>query len=324
MVGDLKLHQKFWFFQDVWLIRSLIGLAILLLTITGIAKLNRWFLLSEILISFQPFFLIASFVLLLVFILLRQLKMIAVVLFVFGVNLVAVSRFFGIRQLPSVTDSDLTVLLYNVDKNLIPYIGVDHILTLLETEQPSIAVLLEIGEVPAQSLQQKTKTSYPYSYMQHDVEYDGVLILSQLAIVESNTLTLGGGRSTPAVDFLLNDSQIHLIAPHPTNMLYSFAERNSQLTALTKYISDVNKPLIVAGDLNTTPWSQWYLDLEQAGVVNSRLGHGILPTFCTPIPWLKLPLDHLLVSSHFQTIATHTFSELPSDHLPLMSNLKFE
>lgn len=125
----------------------------------------------------------------------------------------------------------------------------------------------------------------------------------------------------PVANFVRDGATFRLIAPHPTNALYDFDERNSQLAAIADYVDSAEMPLIISGDLNVTMWSGWYKAIERAGMQNTRQGFGILPTWQTPLPLITLPIDHILTSTHFATHSIKTIDGLPSDHRPLVVEL---
>ena len=96
------------------------------------------------------------------------------------------------------------------------------------------------------------------------------------------------------------------------------AMRNEHLKRLAELVKKQTHPLLVMGDLNTTPWSVHFRRL----MVNPRLhdsarGHGLCPTWPTYNPLLMIPLDHCLHSGEI-TIVTRTVGpRVGSDHFPL-------
>jgi endonuclease/exonuclease/phosphatase (EEP) superfamily protein YafD len=94
--------------------------------------------------------------------------------------------------------------------------------------------------------------------------------------------------------------------------------RNRQLTEIGNFLADSAGPVILVGDLNTTPWSPAFKDLLQAtGLQNSMKGFGIQPTWPTTIPLFWIPLDHLLHSPDFHVKSRKTGPHVGSDHFPV-------
>ena len=83
--------------------------------------------------------------------------------------------------------------------------------------------------------------------------------------------------------------------------------------------TDTNRERIVMGDLNITPWSPFYVPLEEeAGMTNAANGRGYLPTWPAGLDLLKIPIDHMLVSEGVTVQQFRTGEENGSDHLPII------
>jgi endonuclease/exonuclease/phosphatase (EEP) superfamily protein YafD len=74
-------------------------------------------------------------------------------------------------------------------------------------------------------------------------------------------------------------------------------------------------PTLVVGDLNATPWSSAFkgLGLKRAGDLTG--------TWPAALGAFGLPLDHVLVSTHWSVAAAHVHGGLGSDHLALIVSL---
>ena len=69
-------------------------------------------------------------------------------------------------------------------------------------------------------------------------------------------------------------------------------------------------------------WSSDYLAVETiSGLNNARQGFGILPTWPTYMPFLMIPIDHILISEHFVINDFKVGNNIGSDHLPLIIEL---
>jgi len=94
-----------------------------------------------------------------------------------------------------------------------------------------------------------------------------------------------------------------------------------QVAALAQFVRRIDSPLVLAGDLNTSPWSNAFRKL--------RVETGLSPaaTFVPSWPvWpLALPqvaLDHIFVSPDFAVVAAGTGPAVGSDHLPVWAQLE--
>jgi endonuclease/exonuclease/phosphatase (EEP) superfamily protein YafD len=111
-----------------------------------------------------------------------------------------------------------------------------------------------------------------------------------------------------------------LLATHPVPPVGAeYTElRNRQLTEISTFLADSFGPVILVGDLNTTPWSPAFKDLLQVtGLQNSMKGFGIQPSWPSFIPPLWIPLDHLLHSPDLSIQTRKAGPDIGSDHFPL-------
>ena len=76
---------------------------------------------------------------------------------------------------------------------------------------------------------------------------------------------------------------------------------------------------IIAGDFNATPWAGYFQDFkEKTGLFNAANGRHLIYTWPSILPFLGIPIDHVL---HSPGIAINHFEKGPSvgsDHFPLV------
>jgi endonuclease/exonuclease/phosphatase (EEP) superfamily protein YafD len=106
--------------------------------------------------------------------------------------------------------------------------------------------------------------------------------------------------------------------PMPLLGFQAATEREAALEVLSAQISD--GPTIVVGDFNTVPWSSAFLDVEEEAEL-SRVGTGAKTTWLSPLLFLGLPIDHLLVSKDVEASA-EVGPGIGSDHRPLIVRAK--
>jgi endonuclease/exonuclease/phosphatase (EEP) superfamily protein YafD len=89
-----------------------------------------------------------------------------------------------------------------------------------------------------------------------------------------------------------------------------------QMAELVEFIGRIPGPVILAGDLNTTPWSSSYRALRRgAGLLPARRLNPTWPAW--PLAFPQLALDHIFVSSDLSVRAAGTGPAVGSDHLPI-------
>jgi endonuclease/exonuclease/phosphatase (EEP) superfamily protein YafD len=124
--------------------------------------------------------------------------------------------------------------------------------------------------------------------------------------------------TSPAGPFLF-------VGAHPTTPINADGARGRDafLAQLASHIGQNDTPEIVAGDLNATRWSAAFQRLfTSAGLRDSAGGRGWQPTWKTGSIF-QIPIDHVLVSSHWTVTDRRIGPNLGSDHRPLVVDLQF-
>jgi endonuclease/exonuclease/phosphatase (EEP) superfamily protein YafD len=89
-----------------------------------------------------------------------------------------------------------------------------------------------------------------------------------------------------------------------------------QMLELVQFIGRIPGPVVLAGDLNTTPWSKTYRTLRRAaGLVPASTLRPTWPAW--PLTFPQVALDHIFVSPDLTVSAAGTGPAVGSDHLPI-------
>jgi endonuclease/exonuclease/phosphatase (EEP) superfamily protein YafD len=96
--------------------------------------------------------------------------------------------------------------------------------------------------------------------------------------------------------------------------------RNRQFEELARFVAEQPRPLMIAGDFNTSPWSHAFRKFVRAtGLRDSRSGFGVQPTWDARMPsLLRIPIDHCLVSDGITVHRRSVGPSINSDHLPVL------
>ncbi len=118
----------------------------------------------------------------------------------------------------------------------------------------------------------------------------------------------------------------HLIATHPIPPVVEENDRmhSRQMEALARRVNSLGGPVILAGDLNATPWSRPFARLiERSGLRDSRAGFGVHATFPAnaATDLLRIPIDHVLISPGIGVRTRRVERDVGSDHLPVLVEL---
>ncbi|KAB2914871.1 MAG: endonuclease/exonuclease/phosphatase family protein [Hyphomicrobiaceae bacterium] len=98
-------------------------------------------------------------------------------------------------------------------------------------------------------------------------------------------------------------------------------EHEKQMAELAQFIRRIDGPLVLAGDLNTSPWSQAFRSLRMAtGLQPAGLLTPSWPAWPVAIP--QVALDHILVSQELSVSSAGTGPAVGSDHLPVWAHIR--
>lgn len=190
----------------------------------------------------------------------------------------------------------------------------------LEDTRPDVIVLHEVSSGYAQALD--VLAPYSFKHFMPSSDPFGMAILSRFRLLEIQTLR--DARGIPHVTTLVNwnDQKIRLTTWHPMPPISpnDHRIRNEKLRILADGTSTSGLPAIIAGDMNATPWSNAFSGLAQTGL---RRATGLAPTWPALLRgWMGIPIDHVLVTSHWAVVGQEAGADLGSDHLPVLVRLK--
>ena len=94
-----------------------------------------------------------------------------------------------------------------------------------------------------------------------------------------------------------------------------------QVAALAQFVRRIDGPLMLAGDLNTSPWSNAFRKLGPRP--DSRPPAMLMPSWpAWPLALPQVALDHIFVSPDLAVAAAGTGPAVGSDHLPVWAQLE--
>jgi len=230
---------------------------------------------------------------------------------------------FGRAEASTDAGPALRILLANVLTSNEDY---TRIVRLVERERPDIVVAQETNDAWVRALA-VLRSDYPYVETRPREDNFGMALYSRVPFKDLRTVTLDRRFFVEALVATLSTEvgtvsfmSVHTLPPFRQD--YAMC-RNIELDAVRAWAVLEDNPVIIAGDLNTTPWSPYYADLiDSTGLRNTRQGFGVLGTWPNVPGWLAIPLDHILVSHDFKTIAFRRGPDIGSDHRPIIADLQ--
>ena len=192
----------------------------------------------------------------------------------------------------------------------------------IEKSQADAVVLLELTPPQAEMLVPLLPT-YPYYHIEPSRMGAAVFTKWPVISAESVPLSQGGAvaarlaldwRGTPVTVL-----GVHLNWPlGPRNSEF----RNEELNALVRFSKAQQGPLLVAGDFNLTPWSEYFTDaLDESGLRDAARGFGLARSWPSQFAPVGIRIDHCLLSPQWRSVSTRIGPWLGSDHLPVVADL---
>ncbi|NEN92486.1 MAG: endonuclease/exonuclease/phosphatase family protein [Okeania sp. SIO3H1] len=331
--------QISWFDKLKTIISYLLTTGIIITTLFSLGGYWQKGIIFELISHFKVQYFVISLILLCCLTITGKKRLFLVGLFCTIINLTPILPWYINQNGISQETPNLRILVYNL------YGGrnsqYSQVTKMVRKENPDIAIFLEPTNTWFQNLQTLSDI-LPNSIASQSTygipPYGIVAVYSKFPLNDYSIKFFAPNKPTIITNFNINQQTIDLIATHPTVPIYrsTFKQRNQILKKLSKYIQQLNHPVILAGDLNITMWSPYYQKLEQeTGLRNSRLGFGIIPTWPAKFNnsialyilsrFFQIPIDHCLISSEIKVVNVETkanlSSELGSDHLPLITDL---
>ena len=303
---------------------SVLSILIFLCSLAG--YLDHWNFYLEYTANFKLQYLLFSFFTLIFWLLVRNYYWLffSSIFVAINFSLIIPWYFPAQKQFQNIPYESLRILSFNV----LHYHNerYDDAIKLVKNKNVDIAVFLEATE-PWDKKLLNLKKELPYHLSTPKLQIE---IYSKYPLEDTKVKLYGTYRGLVISQISLNKSNFVFVATHAYPQSYYGNEgwqiRNAQLEqGIGIQLGKIDKPVIVAGDLNVTMWSSQYKSMiANSGLKNTRQGFGVLPTqsrYFLHIPCLAIPLDHFLVSKNIVVKNMETGKPIGSDHLPIIVDL---
>ena len=261
---------------------------------------------------------------------------------------------FGWRYLPrglqaEATGPELRVMAFNI---LVTNRDVEAIAGAVEAAQPDLIAFSELRADMDPALAQRLGATYPYRTVQRLPGASfGSGIYSRWPLEELGSLKTGLGLRSAAADVHTPDGTVRFVALHPrstwldrsslgaaeASIAENFRGREAQLAAVCHYMDGWgDRPLILAGDFNTSEFSDAYRCVAQRLRDSYReVGWGpghtwpAQQTKHVPSRWLEVlapvtRIDYVFHSRHWDAVEAQVLKlNTGSDHRPVVTTLRW-
>ncbi len=293
------------------------GAVLLIFSILGLFGRMHW--VADLANHPRPFYFLAGLIFLMGSLLFNQTLGIASSLIVVVLNgFLVVPYVFPKLQNPSPQDHALTLMSANA---LYGNYAPQEMIKTVKTVDPDILVLQEMSAAN-QDRVAEFWDMFPYVTDSPNRGTKEVLVFSKIPFESIEYVAHDTPwRAQAHVTFQINGQPFKLIGVHPKAPMSAgrFERRNRELGLIADDAAKSDIPVIVAGDMNITPWTPIFQRfLRDAELNDGRRRNGLNFTWAPHDVPLLIPIDQIL----YRGVDIHSFTSGPytgSDHRPVIA-----
>lgn len=238
------------------------------------------------------------------------------------VNAALVLPFYLGSPAPPAPDSPtLRILIFNVTAH---NERTDEVIELFETSGADLIFIFEGGPQWEEAII-RSELSYDLSPgLRTAFSFGNAVLVRHGLEVELRGVRVGP--NTPRareLDMVMGEVPIRILVVHPPSPTSGrkATSRDEQLAGVVEWAAGQDRPVIVVGDLNVSPWSHAYRPLADSDLVNSLEGFGPQASWPAVLGPFGVPIDHLLHSAELTTIEREVGPSLGSEHRSVLITL---
>ena len=210
------------------------------------------------------------------------------------------------------------------------------LLALIAAEKPDLVALLEINARWKSQLLASLSAEFPHHSIHPREDNFGLALFSRTRPADDH-VEFFADVETPSLHltWVHPDADIRILLTHPLppGSQETTVLRDQHLDALGDWTRSVtgltppgapSSPALILGDLNATPWCPPLRRLlSESGLRSAASDFGsISPSWPAPIPFLRIPIDHALLTRGLVCVSYRIGPDIGSDHFPLLLELR--
>lgn len=199
-------------------------------------------------------------------------------------------------------------------------------IALVRKENPDVIVLTEYNQIWQRSLMPLHKI-YPFRLEKERGGNFGIALFSKHPFVRDSIYQFVKGKySSTFVELRVGQDTLGVLGTHPEPPFkkHNANIRNTHFSNMITAFKGYDKPLIILGDLNCTPYSLHFKNLLKGlNLSDSRCNFGVLNSWPTTFFPLLIPIDHCLVNSQVRVMNRYNGTDIGSDHFPIFCEVGF-
>jgi endonuclease/exonuclease/phosphatase (EEP) superfamily protein YafD len=304
---------------DKKLVSFLLG-CIAACSIGGLLSGLHWFF--DLFNHFRPQAVIGAVVLLIAALLLKDRKNIILALAVIALNATLMgSRIYAFNKVAiadsaSYAGNTVSIISSNVHTENTSYAS---LVRLVKEQRPDIFVAIEVNATWVKKLED-VEGEYPYTFKYPQEDNFGMAVYSKMPF--KGELVKAGLWEIPLLSMQFKSFVLMAMHPLPPMDRDNVAEMSQYFSEFTKRASQTKLPLIVAGDLNTTFWSDNIRPFIFSGLTPANPS-GIAWTWPSDNLPFAIQIDHIFVRD--ATVRSfEVLDDIGSDHYPIKALISFK
>ncbi len=232
------------------------------------------------------------------------------------VNVVLILAAVVGRNVPPHGDAaTFTLLVVNVYTE-----NTDHaaVIDFVRSESPDFVILEEVNDGWLAALE-ALGDSYPHMEARPREDNFGMALLSRRPFLEAAIEDTAAGVPTIMAVSEISGKHVTVFALHtlPPGGARYWRLRNRMLDGAARQAASIRGPLVLAGDLNTTPWTfTFHRFVKTSGLRDAGAGRWPFGTWPANLLPLRIPIDHVLHSVDLAVVSRRRGPDIGSDHFP--------
>jgi endonuclease/exonuclease/phosphatase (EEP) superfamily protein YafD len=194
--------------------------------------------------------------------------------------------------------------------------------------KPDVLLITELNDPWKKAFD--SLTEYKYSCTAPRPDTYGIAVYSKRELIDAQVKVYGSFGHPSIVCKVENaDQPMTLVHTHIQGpiKLYGFDWHREQILIMAKELKKLDKPLVVTGDTNSTPWTYLLSGLmKECDLVDTRSGFGMQLSWPAPInfwkyPFVLIPIDNCFVTPEIDVLERNVGPFIGSDHYPIWIKL---
>jgi endonuclease/exonuclease/phosphatase (EEP) superfamily protein YafD len=215
------------------------------------------------------------------------------------------------------------ILSYNIQHS---GIKISELTPYIKETKPDIVVLIEVYDDYVPRMKKALGDEYPVArYFRGESMGGSLAIFSRTQPVSIESKIFFQSRPFARVEYNVDGRPLVVYGIHPPHVFTAQADWKGQTDEFAEALRMERQATVVVGDFNMTPWSQNFRKITKvSNFRDSREGLGLGLSWPTTLPWyLRIPIDHALVTPDVHVAKRVMGPNFDSDHSPLLVDILF-